>query len=505
MESAFKHRFSTNYVPSDEEIEDIQMDLVLGAQELARLDERIRELSVQRDHIQAYVDSHRALISHPRRLPADILQEIFVACLPADRNAVMSVQEAPLLLCRICSAWRAIALSTPRLWASLHVPFTFVASRESLRMPAVAQWLERSAACPISLSLTYFGRWALGTSSTIPLLQSLAVFLGRWRHVEVMNLDPDTSRAFAEISYPMLESVKFSGMNSSFDGCNLFKAKSLRSVSYSRGTQRLDEIVFSMPLHQLQHLTLESNYISGRLSFQNIFILLGRCIQLISLHVGYNDEDDEAEAELAPISMPFLQTFILSQGFLPPGFLHHLIECVAMPQLRHFNIPTITSQWLPSFSLAPLGVKSPLIEDLTIPIDFSTAESLRDTLQSFPSLKKLVVVPGLEPSDPAHALDLLTPNPETILCPALQEFVVTSCSALEKSTLERFIQGRLEVAQGFRRLEILFYCSRTPELMSVDIQLYRSRGLDISLVWPHDSMYSAWNGLSQDDVGLLSP
>ncbi|KAJ7823990.1 hypothetical protein B0H14DRAFT_1307061 [Mycena olivaceomarginata] len=115
MKSRFFHHFNTNYVPSDEEIECIRADLVSHTQELARIDERIRELSAQRDQIQDYIDSHKALISHPRRLPVDILREIFVACLPVDRNAVMSAQEAPLLLGRICSAWRSIVLTTPRL------------------------------------------------------------------------------------------------------------------------------------------------------------------------------------------------------------------------------------------------------------------------------------------------------------------------------------------------------------------------------------------------------
>ncbi|KAJ7823981.1 hypothetical protein B0H14DRAFT_2369873 [Mycena olivaceomarginata] len=115
MESRFSHRFNTNYVPSGEEIKIIQMNLVSHTQELARIDERIRELSAQRDQIQTHIDSHKALISHPRRLLVDILREIFVACLPVNRNAVMSAQEAPLLLGRICSAWRTIALSTPRL------------------------------------------------------------------------------------------------------------------------------------------------------------------------------------------------------------------------------------------------------------------------------------------------------------------------------------------------------------------------------------------------------
>jgi hypothetical protein len=140
MKSSFTPRFNTNYVPSDDEIESIQKDLVSRSEELARLNERIRELSAQRDEIQVYIDSHKALISHPRRLPPDIVREIFIACLPTGRNAVMSAREAPLLLCRIYSTWRTIALSTPRLWASLHVSVEFVLSNE-LRMQAVTQWL----------------------------------------------------------------------------------------------------------------------------------------------------------------------------------------------------------------------------------------------------------------------------------------------------------------------------------------------------------------------------
>jgi hypothetical protein len=38
----------------------------------------------------AYVDTHKALISPARRLPLDIIEEIFVACLPTHRNCVMS-------------------------------------------------------------------------------------------------------------------------------------------------------------------------------------------------------------------------------------------------------------------------------------------------------------------------------------------------------------------------------------------------------------------------------
>ncbi|KAJ6594636.1 hypothetical protein B0H19DRAFT_901465, partial [Mycena capillaripes] len=152
MESEFLDRLNTNYVPSDEEIERIQKNLSFQVKEFDRLDKLILDLCDERDKIGASIDSHKALISIPRRLPRDIVQEIFLACLPTDKNAAMSPQEAPLLLCRICSAWREVALSTPRLWASLHIPLLSILEDER-RMAALVQWFKRSSECPLSLSV----------------------------------------------------------------------------------------------------------------------------------------------------------------------------------------------------------------------------------------------------------------------------------------------------------------------------------------------------------------
>lgn len=89
--------------------------------EISDLQRAIDKLRAERDSLGADVKAHRALISPVRQLPLDIIQEIFVACLPTHHNCVMSASEPPILLGRICSLWRAISLSTPRLWTSLHV------------------------------------------------------------------------------------------------------------------------------------------------------------------------------------------------------------------------------------------------------------------------------------------------------------------------------------------------------------------------------------------------
>ncbi|KAJ7133627.1 hypothetical protein C8R44DRAFT_611733, partial [Mycena epipterygia] len=67
------------------------------------------------------IDKHKVLISPMRRLPQEILQEIFLACLPQDHNASVGALGAPLLLGFICRYWRMVAHTMPRLWSGLHL------------------------------------------------------------------------------------------------------------------------------------------------------------------------------------------------------------------------------------------------------------------------------------------------------------------------------------------------------------------------------------------------
>ncbi|KAJ6567478.1 hypothetical protein B0H10DRAFT_1892728 [Mycena sp. CBHHK59/15] len=122
MDSPFARHLHTNYVPSDTEVKCIEEHLMPHRLELLRLEGLIQDLCSQRTKTLHYIYVHKALISPARRLPADIIQEIFLACLPTHRNSVMNSKDAPLILARICSGWRAVALSTPALWASFASP-----------------------------------------------------------------------------------------------------------------------------------------------------------------------------------------------------------------------------------------------------------------------------------------------------------------------------------------------------------------------------------------------
>ncbi|KAJ7477616.1 hypothetical protein FB451DRAFT_1242846 [Mycena latifolia] len=172
----FADRLGTNYLPTDSERQVIQEFCAAGSERISSISAEIQTYCLQertsQDRLGALhylVDPYRALISPMRALPPEILQEIFIACLPTSHNAIMHTAEAPLLLGRVCSAWRTISLSTAALWASVHVVLPYTgdqppdqppAEEEQLNDLAVSQrcgglqiWLERSGGCPLSISL----------------------------------------------------------------------------------------------------------------------------------------------------------------------------------------------------------------------------------------------------------------------------------------------------------------------------------------------------------------
>ncbi|KAJ7140794.1 hypothetical protein C8R44DRAFT_726512 [Mycena epipterygia] len=95
MSSPFAPKLGTNYCPTDEEITEIQSLIFEPALRVQRLDDEIADLqkaidklAEERTSLNAYVEAHKALISPVRRLPFDVIQEIFVTCIPIHRERI---------------------------------------------------------------------------------------------------------------------------------------------------------------------------------------------------------------------------------------------------------------------------------------------------------------------------------------------------------------------------------------------------------------------------------
>lgn len=85
MESPFSHLLATNYAPSKEEISQINdllhdpvNQLGLLDAEILRLQKITEALTAKRTQLDDGILQHRALLAPMRRIPEELLQEIFI-------------------------------------------------------------------------------------------------------------------------------------------------------------------------------------------------------------------------------------------------------------------------------------------------------------------------------------------------------------------------------------------------------------------------------------------
>ncbi|KAJ7814747.1 hypothetical protein B0H14DRAFT_2522102 [Mycena olivaceomarginata] len=94
-------------------------------------------------------------------LAPELISLIFVHCLPslALGQPELHPSKAPILLTRICGAWRALALRTPALWASVTFQLFHRLSSAANPQPLelqfcrLAWWLAQGASHPLTLFL----------------------------------------------------------------------------------------------------------------------------------------------------------------------------------------------------------------------------------------------------------------------------------------------------------------------------------------------------------------
>jgi len=80
--------------------------------------EVLRQLETRKSVAQCELNAVRDPVA---RLPLEISSQIFLQCLPSHPKP--RPQTTPMLLLNVCNAWTVIALSTPALWASIHLDF----------------------------------------------------------------------------------------------------------------------------------------------------------------------------------------------------------------------------------------------------------------------------------------------------------------------------------------------------------------------------------------------
>ncbi len=455
--SRFEELSSCNDAPLDSERTALETVVREGKANLSSLPRRIaavretlRILLQEQTRTVKHITNAKVLLNPVRRLPADVLIDIFAACLPkrTDYTDSLDAKSAPWVLSQVSAFWRQTALASTELWSRIHLKVDLYANH-ALCVFRLGTVLHRAGMHPLEVNIQ--GRQDFSHHPVLAMTLPTSV---RWTSLGVIA-PLNSFRLFNGISHqlPLLETlnIKVSSANrsdmkleSKFVVYGLCKAPRLRELSL---TQRLTSDMsffprlFAVPLETISFLILVSTP-------SDVVSLLqsNRAKHMITAFITLVESERHVlpqQIEIPVIRHACLRILLLEDS--AAGLLSRL----RLPALQRLILLIPNKPILPTISEHTV----PNLTELTIDCSRSIGRALANMLQWTPNLKEMTLETVLKSDAFFIALGRsrdgvleLVPNLETI--------------SLEGTTLEfpgadrvikDMVEARRVIAPGARR------------------------------------------------------
>ncbi|KAJ4490680.1 hypothetical protein J3R30DRAFT_121147 [Lentinula aciculospora] len=139
-------------------------------------------------------------------LPVELLREVFIYLLPDQDWRLQDTPPPQLLLVQICSYWRNVALTYPRLWSTF-----MVVSPIKRHIPMIKLWLKRSGQYPLTLYIDHHNSDAEETiMTTNAVIELLRPHVHRWKSATFFFFAEYIQSSFLALphdEYPLLETL----------------------------------------------------------------------------------------------------------------------------------------------------------------------------------------------------------------------------------------------------------------------------------------------------------
>ncbi len=128
-----------------------------------------------------------------------------------------SIHPRTLVFCAVCSSWRFLAFSTPRLWNTvlLYLPHDINEAQAKRKAADLVQWIERSRSLPIALHI--YGdvtKHLNGKGPEASIISVINDHAARWESLYLQSFQPssllfhfDGWRSLRRLYYPSLDPV----------------------------------------------------------------------------------------------------------------------------------------------------------------------------------------------------------------------------------------------------------------------------------------------------------
>jgi hypothetical protein len=331
--------------------------LLILDSEIAQVRSELNELVSKRRNAVEQLCSCRVAIAPHRRLPKDVIAEIFLWLVPETTPILISKDRAkhsePYNILLVCSRWRNVALGILRLWNNLEVKFGDISKHFNTLNFArnTGTILSRSGQSTISMSIHCHSTSRLPTSISQMLRNLLVRSESRLRALTLDVRNPSLSQIFYDIPpgfFARLEAVTIHATNFIPTLDVLEAASELREFTLmSTRSTSFDPNTLLLPWAQLTTLHLSE---SLKIQLSDAHATLRSCGSLVNCKIHITASDYSPDDELsAPTTLPNLRTLHLTthfkstpwlQDFVFPGLITLELVCPSLqssPSVKHFR------------------------------------------------------------------------------------------------------------------------------------------------------------------------
>ncbi|KIJ39442.1 hypothetical protein M422DRAFT_781023 [Sphaerobolus stellatus SS14] len=391
---------STDYIPSPLEALSISTCLTTISSSMTTLDSKLLSLTNElntllfaRQGLVKEASIYHAALSPMRRLPAEMMGEIFLHCIAnsIDPSSIapyhITPHTAPLILLHVCRRWRRIALDTPRLFST----FSLSPDRPLDPLILLPLWLVHSKTVPLDITLDF----------NIPTLRNMVMKIPAETLSDTMDMD------IVDALVPNTDAQVWRLLSDSLPRCRKLSLLGIFGFRFLQivippGTQAI------MPA--LQELKLEIGASSpppSKPAFRSLLpdaniasIISAPSLEL--LHITNHENHENAFSRALPIKLQFTASRIrhLHWGNMEPRPFNLALMLPKYPNLETCVVSGLlpfasSSEVLGFLSMPPIAL--PYLRALRVEWTFSGYDGDGDPSRSEMNLLlELLRVPSLE-------------------------------------------------------------------------------------------------------------
>ncbi|KAJ7466165.1 hypothetical protein B0H11DRAFT_2048710 [Mycena galericulata] len=388
---------NTNDAPTESQAREIHRLLEAGQNDLKRIEDAtlkvsliLSELQFQKRQRTKSLPALRRILSPIRRLPSELLAEIFLFCRADSMSSsfsILDVRKAPMLLSHVAAHWRAVSIGTPMLWDTPCFRYSIVPGPKAIYMRTI---LQRSLNLPTSLSFETSGTRLSISAGNTDCFQFFADLSDRLHHIS-LDLAWDV-REHAENPppsplFPILASLEIS-LESDEPGDLPTIMNSFRRAP---GLRALGLWAYSspfIPTYDFPWIQLTSLTMSIPIDDTTVYLILRQCIQLEICALFEMSFTGDTQDSQPLCTLDALRSF----SFTPWDAANSgkLIEFFSFPKLESLSLENCGN--LPATVILDLRARSDFrLQDLTLSKLSLTTGELLEILHHLPSLKTLLL------------------------------------------------------------------------------------------------------------------